>query len=123
MIYSLPSTIFPIYLPKYSASATTRPWSVSRTAVSPALGTRQGELPAARDVPLQQGLLLPEEAGMAHRDDISGRSFQGGEEEVCTNMRMRVGGVLEVELGVAGVGLRERFLMCPTKESSCILYL
>lgn len=60
---------------------------------------------------------------MAHRDDISGRSFQGGEEKVCTDMHMRLGGVLEVELGVADVGLRERFLMCPTEESGCILYL
>lgn len=42
MINSLRSILFPIYLRKYSASATMRPWSVSHTAASPGLGLRQG---------------------------------------------------------------------------------
>lgn len=47
----------------------------------------------------------------------------GRENEVCTNMHVRVRGVVQVELGVADVGLRVGFLVCPAKGSSWILYL
>lgn len=48
---------------------------------------------------------------------------RGRENKVCANMHGRVRGVVGVELGVADVGLRVEFLVCPAKEFSWILYL